>query len=66
MLQLELTLDDIKWAIVGSRKLKVKKEVCRFGKEKRAATESYAVNSNPIQQKSPKDIRRWTRSVLSA
>ena len=27
-LQLELTIDDVKWAIVAARKLKIKQEVC--------------------------------------
>jgi hypothetical protein len=26
--QLELTLDEVKWAIVAARKLKIKQEVC--------------------------------------
>lgn len=29
-MQLELTLDDIKWAIVQAKKLKIKQEVNRF------------------------------------
>jgi DNA-directed RNA polymerase III subunit RPC1 len=28
MMKLELTLDDIKWAIVAGKKLKIKQEVC--------------------------------------
>lgn len=28
--QLELSLDDIKWAIVRAKKLKVKQEVCNY------------------------------------
>ncbi len=34
VIQLELTLDDIKWAIVGAKKLKIKQEVCLPGRKR--------------------------------
>jgi hypothetical protein len=30
ILQLELTIDDVKWAIVANKKLKIKQEVSRY------------------------------------
>ena len=30
LFQLELTIDDVKWAIVAAKKLKIKQEVSRY------------------------------------
>lgn len=63
--QLELTLDDIKWAIVAAKKLKIKQEVeCTFRCLCLNLTLPTPVDYHHTTTKSASDLYRWSRQVL--
>lgn len=67
-MQLELTLDEVKWAIVATKRLKIKHDVWfrLIPASSRWLLISFAVYHCYSPSKSITNIRRWPRQILSS